>query len=215
MRERLDGFEFFAGVGVVEVFVDARVADAVGGVDDFLDVVCNAVNAAVALGDGVHLALHFFIEILVERLPEGFTDEEHRHFWHFAFLHEDEDFGKFVQGAKAAREEDVNFAGHGEHDFAGEEVVEFHFVGDVRVDVLLVGELNVEADAAAAGFVAAFVGGLHDARAATSDDWMAVLSEKEAEFGGEFAVFAVLLEASGAENADALGVSADFGETFF
>ena len=88
--------------------MNARVADFVSGFDDFVNIVGNRVDFAIASFDSAHL-LHLGLEELVERLPEAFADEEHWHLWHFTFLHEDENFGEFVERAEAAREEDVDF----------------------------------------------------------------------------------------------------------
>lgn len=180
--------------------MNAWVADFVGGSNDFIDVVSDFVNFAIVWIDGFEATLHFVGKEAIEWLPERFAEEEHWHFWHFAFLHEDENFGEFIHSAKTAREEDINFGCHGKHDFARKEVVELDGVGNVRVDVLLVSKLDVEANRTAAGFVGAFVGSLHDAWATTGNYSMAVLGEFIAEFFGFFAPFAFFGKAGGAKN---------------
>ena len=99
---------FAATVLVVEVFVNAGMANLVGGDDDFVDIVGDAIDFAVCLIDGFG-GLHLLREEAVEWLPEGFADEKHWHARHFLFLHQKEDFGKFVECAEATREEHVDF----------------------------------------------------------------------------------------------------------
>ena len=192
--------------------MDAWVTNLVGSFYDLGNVVGNLVDFAIIGLDEVHF-LHLCLEELVERFPEALADEEHWHLWHFAFLHEDKNFGEFIESAEAAREEDVDFAGDGEHDFASKEVAELDRVGDVWVDMLLVREFDIETDAASAGFIGAFVGGLHDSWAAAGDNGVAVLSELEAELLGELAPFAVFWKASGAEDRNTLCEGANFGKT--
>ena len=114
----------FAGIVVVEVVVNAWVTNLVGGFDDLSNIVGNLVNLAV-VGFDEAVLLHLGLEEFVEWFPVSFADKEHWHLWHLAFLHEDENFGEFVESAEAAREEHIDFAGDGEHNFASEEIAEF------------------------------------------------------------------------------------------
>ncbi len=184
---------------VVEIIVDTAVANGISGLDNFVDIVGDAIDFTIRGVDGFH-ALHFSSEEAIERLPERFTNEIHRHLGHFAFLHKNENFGEFIECAKTAWEEDVDFGAHGKHNFASEEIMKLHFVGNIGVDMLLVGELNVETNAATAGFIGAFVSGFHDTRATTGNDGMAILGELVAELFGELAPFAVHRQTSGAKN---------------
>ena len=84
----------FVVVVVVEVLIDVRMTDFVGGSNDFIDVVSDFVNFAIVWIDGFEATLHFVGKEAIEWLPERFAEEEHWHFWHFAFLHEDENFGE-------------------------------------------------------------------------------------------------------------------------
>ena len=159
-------------------------ADFVCGFDNFGDIVGDFIKFAVGRVDGLEAFLHFGLKPTIERFPERFADEEDWHFGHFAFLHEELDFGEFVECAVAAREEDINFRAHSKHYFSGEEVVEFHLIGDVGVNVLLVWKGDIEADTTAARFVSTAVGCFHDARAATGNDWVAILGEEIAKLVG-------------------------------
>ena len=69
---------------VVEIIVNAWVADFVGGGNDFIDVVSDFVNFAIFWIDGFEATLHFVGIEAIEWLPERFAEEEHWHFWHFA-----------------------------------------------------------------------------------------------------------------------------------
>ena len=71
-------------------------ADFVGGFDDFVHIFGDFVDLTVGGFDSFESFLHLGFKPAVDGFPERFTDEEHRHFWHFAFLHKDEDFGKFI-----------------------------------------------------------------------------------------------------------------------
>ena len=86
-------------------------------------------------------------------------------------------------------------------------------IGDVRVEVLFVRQGDIEADAATASLISAFVGGLHNAGPATSYNGMAVLSKKKAELFGKQDVFVVVWNARRAKNRDALRKSTNFAET--
>ena len=68
-----------------------------------------------------------------------------------------------------------------EHRLAREEVPELDPEIDVRVDRLLVGQLDVAADREAAALLAAAIRGLHDARPAAGDDRVALLREESAD----------------------------------
>ena len=132
----------FAGIIIVEVVVNGWMTDFVSGFDDLGNIVGNLVDFAVVGFDEVHF-LHLGLKEFVEWLPEALADEEHWHLWHFAFLHKDENFGKFVESTEAAGEEDIDFTGNSKHDFAGKEIAEFNSVGNVWIDMLFVRELNV------------------------------------------------------------------------
>lgn len=80
---------------IVEVFVDTRMANFVSGFNDLGNIVGNFIDFAVCGVDGAHF-LHFCLEELIKWAPEALSDEKHWHFWHLAFLHKDEYFGKLV-----------------------------------------------------------------------------------------------------------------------
>lgn len=159
-------------------------ADFVCSFDNFGDIVSDLIKFAVGGVDGLEAFLHFGFKPTIERFPKRFADEEDWHFGHFAFLHEELDFGEFVECAVAAREEDINFRAHSKHYFSGEEVVKLHLIGDVRINVLLVRKGDIEADTTAACFVSAAVGCFHDARSAAGNDWVAILGEEIAKLVG-------------------------------
>ncbi len=106
---------------------------------------------------------------------------------------------KFVDGAEASGKNHESFGEIGEPEFAHEEIVELEVErgGDVRIGILLEGQIDVEADGFASGFVSAEVGGFHDAGAtAGSDDEAATaggnlggpLGEEKGEAAGVFVV---------------------------
>ena len=77
----------FARIIIIEIIVDAWVTYLIGSFYDFFDIVSNLIDVAIVCLDSMKLALHFSLEEFIKRFPEILTDEEHRHFWHFAFLH--------------------------------------------------------------------------------------------------------------------------------
>ena len=189
-------------------------ADFIGGGDDFVDIVGEFEDLRIILRDETERE-HFALDKFHQWAPEALAEEENWHFRHLPFLHEDDNLGKLIESAKATREHNVDFRGHGEHNFAGEEILKLKHIGKVGIRLLLVGEGNIETDAAATIFEGAVIGRLHDTRTTTGDDGVTVLDEELAELAGFFTIFTILREAGRAEDSDTLGVGADDFQTFF
>src|SRR5205809_6281779 len=77
---------------------------------------------------------------------------------------------ELVEGAQTAGKDDEAASVFDEHVLADEEVAELDAEGDVVVELLLVGQLDVAADRQPAGLLAPAVDGFHDPRAAAGDD---------------------------------------------
>src|SRR3954453_11576732 len=97
---------------------------------------------------------------------------------HLAGLNQRQRLEQLVRGAEAARKDDEALRGLHEHRLAGVEVLERQLDVEVRVLVLFVWKVDVEADAEPAAFLAASVRGFHDTWAATGDHRPALLTEE-------------------------------------
>ncbi len=138
-----------------------------------------------------------------EWLPVFLSHEDEGKIADFAGLDEGRDFKEFIECAEAAGQADEGVGVFDEHDLADEEVAELNEAIDVRIWLLLHGELDVAADGGAVGVFGAAVGGFHDAGPAAGHDGEAGVGEFAADFAGEFVVLVIFLEASGAEDGDA------------
>ena len=96
-------------------------------------------------------------------------------------LDEGQRLEELVERAEAAREEDERLGRLHEHRLPGVEVAERHADVAVRVQVLLVRQLDVEADGDAARLLGAAVGRFHDARTAAGDNGEAGVDGKSSE----------------------------------
>jgi hypothetical protein len=92
---------------------------------------------------------------------------------------------QLVHRPEAARQDDERAGVLHEHRLAGEEVPELDAEIDVRVDRLLVGQLDVAADREPAAFLAAAVRGLHDPGTAAGDDRETTLREPAGDRPGD------------------------------
>lgn len=95
--------------------------------------------------------------------PEVLVVENNGHSLDFAGLDEGQYLQTLVQCAVATREEDIDLGSEGKHHFAGEEVVEGHPLGEVRVYLLFHRELDVETYRLPTCLESAFGDGLHHA----------------------------------------------------
>lgn len=73
---------------VVDIIVDAAMADFVGSFDDFFDVVGNFIEFAIGRIDSFVSFLHFAFKPMIEWLPIAFANKKDWHFGHFAFFHQ-------------------------------------------------------------------------------------------------------------------------------
>ena len=119
-------------------------------------------GASVDEGLEVHDAMPVFTAV----------DDDQNFLGELVGLREGEDFEEFVDRAEAAGKNHQRFGEIGEPEFAHEEIVEFEVErrSDVGVGILLEGQIDVETDALASGFVGAEVGGFHDAGSAAGSD---------------------------------------------
>ena len=118
---------------------------------------------------------HAFVGQVLEvddRVPIFAAVEDDGDLLHAARLAEAERVEQLVERAEAAGEDDERGGAQDEVELAHREVVELEAeIGrDVRVGLLLVRQIDVEADALGAGFERAAVGGFHDAGAAAGHD---------------------------------------------
>ena len=160
-------FFFFLGRAAEVIFGEAVAEESEGvfwSVDELEQAeVFGSNGAGIDEGLEVHDAVPVFTAI----------NDDENFLGKFVSLREGEDFEEFVDGAEAAGKNHQRFGEIGEPEFAHEKIVEFEIErrGDIGVGILLEGQIDVEADAFASGFVGAEVGGFHDAgTAAGSDD---------------------------------------------
>ena len=113
--------------------------------------------------------------------PVRGPDQHDREVADLAGLDEGQRLEQLVERAEAAGQDHERVGVLHEHRLAGEEVAELDAEVDVRVEALLVGQLDVAADRQPAALLAAAVGRLHHARAAAGDDRVAGLGEPRAE----------------------------------
>src|SRR5438477_2886789 len=115
-----------------------------------------------------------FADVLVPGPPKRATFTIHQHQWHdtaLAGLHQRERLITFIHSAEAAREKDNRIGMAQEGEFAGEEVFEcdeLFIVLDDGVRALFPRQANIRAKASFQ--TGAFMTGLHDARAGSSND---------------------------------------------
>src|SRR5438067_1362365 len=105
-----------------------------------------------------------------QRLPVAAAEEDDREVEHLAGLDQRQRLEQLVERAEAAREDHEALGRLHEHRLARVEVVEGEADVDVRVRVLLMRQLDVEADREPAALARAAVRGLHHARPAARDD---------------------------------------------
>ena len=113
--------------------------------------------------------------------PVGSTDEHHREMPDLADLDERERLEQLVQRPEAAGQDDESVRVFHEHRLAREEVTELHTEVHVRVQPLLMSQLDVAPDGHAATLAAASIGGLHRAGTAAGDDGITGLREFPAD----------------------------------
>ena len=142
----------------------------------------------------------FLFQKINDRLPIIPADQDNRSFLHKPQLHIVHYFKKLIQRAKTAGEKDKGVAGRGQHYFARKKIVESGGLFDIGVDALFKRQLDVEADRLAADFKRAFVGGLHNARAAAGDGGETVFAQQPPEFYSNFVIFVVGRNARRTEN---------------
>ena len=117
-------------------------------------------------------------------------------------LDERQRFEQLVERPEAAREDDEPLGGLHEADLARVEVVEGQADVEVRVLVLLVREVDVEADREAAALLGSAVRGLHHTRAAAGDHGPARLREESPRGARGFVRGMPLVHARRAEERD-------------
>ncbi len=142
------------------------------------------------------------LEPLHQAAPELAADEDHRHAARFAGLHQRQRFHQLVHGAETARHHDVSAGKLHEHHLAREEMVEGLADVLVRVIVLLVRQLDVQADAGRLAVKSALVGRFHDAGTAAGNDRKSGVRQKSRDLFGKLVIGMVVGRACAAEDAD-------------
>ena len=132
--------------------------------------------------------------------PECAAHEHHRELLDLAGLHQREGLEDLVEGAEPAGQHDERAGVLDEHDLADEEMVELHEVIDIGIGLLLVGQIDVAADAHPAGLFGPAIGGLHDAGSAAGNDSVARLRQPPAHLPRKLVVPAGLIEPGRAEH---------------
>ena len=188
-------FFFFFGRAAEVVFGEAVAEESegvLGSVDELEQAeVFGSDGASIDEGLEVHDAMPVFTAV----------DDDENFLGELVGLREGEDFEEFVDGAEAAGENHQSFGEIGEPEFAHEEIVEFEVERgrDVGVGILLEGQIDVETDALASGFVGAKVGGFHDAGAAagSDDETVAAGGDLDRPFGKKISEAARILVVAG------------------
>ena len=142
-------------------------------------------------------------EEVEDRLPVVDPHQHQRKVLDLAGLDQGRGLEHLVEGAEAAGQGDEGVGVLDQHHLADEEVAELDEGVEVGVGALLVRQLDVAADRAAAGVPRAAVGRLHDPRAAAGHHREAVLGQPPADLAGQPVVAVVLAEARRAEDGDA------------
>ncbi len=137
----------------------------------------------VAIGDGA-VREQGRAHPIEESGPVRAADEDHREVPDLARLDERQRLEQLVERPESAGQDDEPVRVLDEHHLAREEVAELDAEIHVRVQALLVGQLDVAADGQAAAFTAAAVGGLHRARATAGDDRVAGIGQTAADLAG-------------------------------
>jgi len=180
------------GVFLVEVLDDLH--SFVGGVNDVEDVEVFFLDHLV----GEQSAF----EPIYQAFPIFRSDENDREFHHFVGLDKGDGLGELVQGTKAARHGDVALRIAHEDGLADEEIIEIDvLVGiDIRVEVLLEGQVDVQSHTGGAALLGTFVASFHDTRTATGDDTEAVVGQFLGDLNGHLVVFVTRLGAGRAKD---------------
>ena len=201
-------FFFFLGRAAEVVFGEAVAEEregVLGSVDELEQVeVLGSDGAGIDEGLEVHDAMPVFTAV----------DDNENFLGKLVGLREREDFEEFVDGAEAAGKNHQRFGEIGEPEFAHEEIVEFEVERgrDVGVGILLEGQIDVEADAFASGFIGAEVGGFHDAGAAagSDDETVAAGGDLNRPFGQQVRQAARVLVVAGHVDGSAGALQAGF-----
>lgn len=210
----LDGDAGLFGGGGVTEFGEGSVDAGAEVVDGLVDVVGDEEAAEVFGGDGGVAFEEGVAHEVDEWEPEGAAHEDDGVFGDFLGLDEGHGLEELVHGAESAGEADEADGVLDEHDFAAEEIAEFEGAGLVAIGELFEGKGDVEADAGAAGFEGALVGGLHDSGSAAGDDGEAAFDEACADLLCEGVVGVEGVGAGGAEDGDGLADLAEHFEAF-
>ena len=156
------------------------------------------------VGGDVPLGEHGVREPVDQSAPELRVHEDDREVADLLGLPQRGRLEQLVHRPEAAGEDDEAARVAHEHDLAREEVVEVELDVDVRVDALLVRQVDPEADRRHARLARAAVGRLHDPRAAAGDDRVARVAERARHLAGGLVAGVVRRRACRAEDRDRL-----------
>src|SRR4029453_1891530 len=138
-----------------------------------------------------------------ERAPEIASHEHDRELPHLAGLHEGGDLEHLVEGAEAAGQRDERVGVLHQHHLAHVEMPERDPTIEVRIRLLLLGQLDVAADGAPARLAGAAIRRFHDPGPAAGHHREPGARQPRAELAAEIVVRMISLEAGGAEHGDA------------
>ena len=134
---------------------------------------------------------HGLAEPVDKAFPIPLSDKDDGEVHHFVGLDEGNGLREFVERAKTTRHGDITLGITHEDSLADKEIVKIDgLVGvDVRVEMLLERQGDVQPNAGGTTFVGTFVAGLHDARAATRDNAEPEISELLGDLSGHLIVW--------------------------
>ena len=140
-----------------------------------------------AVDGGMSLQTLIFKKCL-ERFPKIHTGENDRNIPYFSCLYKRGDLKKFIKRAESARIENICFRRERERRFAREKIIKRKRIGDVWIQHLFMGQLDIESDRMAARLLCALVGGFHDTGTAAGNDCITQFGDLECEFVRVFVV---------------------------
>src|ERR1044071_9749972 len=143
--------------------------------------------------------------------PMVFAKEDQRELRNALGLDQGHDFKELIQRSKASGHEHEGDTVFNKANFAGKEIVEVNRDIGETISLLLMRQLDIEADGLSFGQCRAFVGRLHDPRSAAGDDSQVVFGQAFGQLDRGLVIGVSGQHSRGAENRNA---RADLGEDF-
>src|SRR3989344_8956559 len=157
-------------------------------VEDLIVVVREHIEAELPAVDGGMSLQTLIFKKCLERFPKIHTGENDRNIPYFSCLYKRGDLKKFIKRAESARIENICFRRERERRFAREKIIKRKRIGDVWIQHLFMGQLDIESDRMAARLLCALVGGFHDTGTAAGNDCITQFGDLECEFVRVFVV---------------------------